>query len=282
MVSLLADLGKDLTELFLQSVRDGIDAEVVGTEAAAILVAEMLFKQVGKRLQHLVALGEAVFAVVVLHAAEIHVEHRHRAAAGYQRSAVGVRELKEIGHTGQSCQIIVVTGVEQALIVQCAAERVIERLSAAVSLSRIAALVRVPDIGETDAVVGVDVLADRMHDLVSIRFIGVGAVDHLIPAALRRETERRVRHSGCVVGMGSLIHIVIHHVVGIRLVVEFEQLAKAVGQHDGDHPLVDELINGERHAQLFQRFLCRSIKPVSIHFDPPSQNSPKDSIQKLP
>ena len=101
---------------------------MVGTEAAAILVAEIQLEDIREGTEQIIALCKAVFAVEILHSAQIHVQKRRRFAAFAERPAPLTRKLKEIRHIRQSGEVVAITRLYHILLAHDILHRVVQSL----------------------------------------------------------------------------------------------------------------------------------------------------------
>ena len=121
-----------------------------------------------------------------------------------------------------------------------------------VTLIGIQTLIRIPDVRKPCAVLGINVLTDRMQDPVVAVLNGTRTVNDVISASVYGKSHRRVGNARLVVGMGILVHIVIHRIDRFFSAVIAQQLDKTVGNQNRHDPLVQKLIDCERNAQLLQ------------------------------
>ena len=226
--------------------------EVVLPDAAAVLVAEGRGQKLRQLQQQAVALDEAVFVVVELHAAEVQIED-HRAPAGAQEVCpLRPGQLEEVGHPRQPGQKIVAVGRNDALL-------------AALRLLCAGALVRVPDLRKADALIRVGVDAQRVYVVVIRAARDPRPIAHVIAPAFGCKVHGGVRDAGDVVRVGVLVHVVIHVVVGLRPVRITEQLAKAVRQYERDDAPVHELIDRKGNLHPLHQGLLRERKLIFFH-----------------
>ena len=129
-------------------------------------------------------------------------------------------------------------------------------------LRRVLALVRIPDIGEHGPVLRGGVPADRVDDAGIPAPAAAEAVDDLIVLALFDEAARGLGHAGGVVGMGVAEQIPLHDPVGLLERVILEQVAKTLGDRDGDREFVQALIHDKgdlQHLQGSKRLVAESV-----------------------
>ena len=238
--------------------------KVVSADMAAVLAAEGGGDHLGKGSQHLIAHGEAVLCIEKPHAAEIYIKQHRQTAVLEDGLFSRLSQFKEIRHGRQAGQIIVFAVAEHALLAQHVAQRSGESVVLLCRALCVAAFVHIPHLGKANAVLGVYMFSLCVNDKVIGCPLLPRPVDHVIFAALRCKTGRCIRDPGDIVGMGVPVHVVVHVMVGLLPVFIAQQLAESVRKGEGDHPLVDELVNGKRRLQALQHrfFLLREYIPI--------------------
>ena len=97
----------------------------------------------------------------------------------------------------------------------------------------------------------INVLALGMdHQIIAMVSV-LCAVHHLVTPAFRSKAECRIGNPRLVVRMRRAVHIIIHHVVGVFFFVKLKQLAEACRKNKGNHPFINELVNGKRNMGIF-------------------------------
>ena len=160
---------------------------------------------------------------------------------------------------------------------QGGAENGAQLASVGVALARIAALVHIPDEGQTLAAVLVNMLAQRVDDLVAGALSGLDAVHDLVPTALGRETVGCVRDARGVVRVGRAVHIAPHDLVGFLAARKIKEIAEARGEHARHDALVNELVYRQGRAQVLQTVKFIFFELIEFHACHPLRCSSGDA-----
>ena len=111
------DLLENPVQDALQTVVFGKHDKAIRVDVAAVLNAEGLFQYRRKGLQELVALRKAVIGIVVLHAIEVHIQQCRFLPLGGEGGFTFLGQREEMRHIGQPCQVVIIIGFDNALLV---------------------------------------------------------------------------------------------------------------------------------------------------------------------
>ncbi len=258
----LPPLPEQPVEQRLEVVLVGDGGVAVGADMTAVFRMEDVAQKRRERLEQLVALGEPELVVVVLHAAQVDVQKRRKPSVRKHRQPADLRQLKEIRHIRQPGQGVVAVGLDDAPLVKRPVQGIVEPRAGFVA---VVALLRVPDVGQVRAVLRIHVLADQVDHRVSGAVLLPRPVDHLEPAALGDELQKRAGKTRGVVRMDVLVHVLIHIGIRLRTVPIAKQLAKSVRYGEGHDSPIHKLAydKGLPHRLDERQLIFREL--VSFH-----------------
>ena len=271
-------LFKQQAKAFLDPLGLGKHGEMILPEPGAVFAAETCGQHVAEVQNQLISGGKAIFAVEGFHAAQVDEQNGGFLSAGQHALQARFRQFKKVRHVGQAGEGIVMVLAHHAALPHHAVKGAVQ---AVFLLSVLAehALVGIPYVSQPFPRFGIHMLALGVNDdvLLAVRQ-GFIAVNLVVLPALGGKAHGGVGHAGRVVRMGEAVHIVIHHIIGLRSVREPEHAAKTLGKRKRHHPFIHKLINGKGNGRRLHIGENLRVEPVTLHVCSPLASRSK-SIQ---